>query len=393
MIVALSHDELIAFQIFSGHEPGLAVAAIASPQADAFALSEGVERQSQMLAYRLALRGFHRAGLRGQVAAEKVAKRALADEADAGGVFFAGVVQAYRFGHFAHFGLVQLAHRKQRARELRLIESVQKVALVFRGVQPAQQLEAVVGLTYPRVMSGGDAVCAQAHGMVEKGLELDLGVAQHVWVGRASGGIFAQKFGKHPLFVFRREIHRLDVDADTVGHARGVEPVLTRGAVFAVIVVFPVFHEQANDRVTLLFEQPGGHGGIDTAGKADYNDAARRRCHAQIVERRLGSTEHTRVGGDQLQGVALPPQVILDAAQHQRAAMTAGTGAQGVEVHPQRALDALVQRAPRVCSGDFAAEREPQIALVLMTAGRLTLGARQIHAHQAGGDEHPAGFF
>ena len=51
------------------------------------------------------------------------------------------------------------------------------------------------------VVAGGDFFGAQAHGVVQKGLELDFGVAQHVRVGRAAGLIFAQKLGKHAVFV------------------------------------------------------------------------------------------------------------------------------------------------------------------------------------------------
>ena len=107
--------------------------------------------------------------------------------------------------------------------------------------------------------------------MVQKGLELDFGVAQHVRVGRAAGLVFAQEFGKNAVFVFGGEIDMLDVDADHVGHGGGVQKVLAAGAVLAVIVVFPVFHEDANDFVPGLLEQPGGDGGIHAAGKADDN--------------------------------------------------------------------------------------------------------------------------
>jgi hypothetical protein len=60
-----------------------------------------------------------------------------------------------------------------------------------------------------------------------KGLELDLGVAQHVGVGRAAGLVLAQELGEHAVLVVGREVDVLDLDADHVGHRGGVQEVLT----------------------------------------------------------------------------------------------------------------------------------------------------------------------
>jgi hypothetical protein len=54
----------------------------------------------------------------------------------------------------------------------------------------------------------------------------------------------------------------LDLDADHVGHGGGVHEVDVGRAVFAVVVVFPVLHEDADHLVALLLEQVGGDGGI-----------------------------------------------------------------------------------------------------------------------------------
>ncbi|MPN57982.1 hypothetical protein SDC9_205678 [bioreactor metagenome] len=57
----------------------------------------------------------------------------------------------------------------------------------------------------------------------------------------------------------------LDLDADHIGHGGGVHEVDVRRAVLAVVVIFPVLHEDADDLVALLFEKIGGDGGIHTA--------------------------------------------------------------------------------------------------------------------------------
>ncbi|MNL71507.1 hypothetical protein D3C87_1966670 [compost metagenome] len=83
-------------------------------------------------------------------------------------------------------------------------------------------------LPHTRIVAGGDGFRAQRHGMVEEGLELDLGIAQHVGVGRAPGGVFAQEVGKDPVLVLGGKVDRLHVDADQVGHRDHVQPVLAR---------------------------------------------------------------------------------------------------------------------------------------------------------------------
>jgi hypothetical protein len=112
------------------------------------------------------------------------------------------------------------------SRQLRLVQAVQEVALVLGRVQALEQLEAGRGaLAHARVVAGGDLLGAQAHGVVEEGLELDLGVAQHVGVGRAAGLVFAQELGEHAVLVLGGEVDVLDLDADHVGHAGGVDEV------------------------------------------------------------------------------------------------------------------------------------------------------------------------
>ena len=60
-----------------------------------------------------------------------------------------------------------------------------------------------------------------------------------------------------------------DLDAQHIGYGSGIHKVDVRRAVFTVIVVFPVFHEDADHLVALLFEQVGRDGRIDAAGQAN----------------------------------------------------------------------------------------------------------------------------
>jgi hypothetical protein len=146
---------------------------------------------------------------------------------------------------------------------------VKEVALVLQRVEAFQKCEAAVALSHPRVVAGRDLLRAQAQGVIEEGLELDFRVAQHVGVGRSSRLVLAEELRKDAVLVVSREVDVLDLDAQHVGHAGRIEEVLARRAVFVVIVVLPVLHEDRDDLVALLLQQVCRDGGVDPAGQPD----------------------------------------------------------------------------------------------------------------------------
>ena len=81
-------------------------------------------------------------------------------------------------------------------------------------------------MAHARIVAGGDLVGAQLLGVLEEGLELDLGIAQHIGIGCASGLVFTQELGKHPLLVFGGEIHHFQIDADDIGHRGRIDEIL-----------------------------------------------------------------------------------------------------------------------------------------------------------------------
>lgn len=133
---------------------------------------------------------------------------------------------------------------------------MQEVALVLGVVDGFQQFMAAGGgvVAHARIVAGGDQVRAQVHGVVEEGLELDLRIAQNVRVRGAAGLVFAQELGKHAVLVFGGKVDGFDVHAHHIGHAGRVDPVLARGTVFGIVVVFPVLHEQADNFIALFFQ-------------------------------------------------------------------------------------------------------------------------------------------
>jgi hypothetical protein len=165
MIVALHDPQRVGRHVLARDVPGFAAAALLPADADALALAQRVEGQADVLAHHAAVGAADRARRGRQVAVEELAERPLADEADAGRVFLLGVGQADLVGDAAHLALGQLAHRKQRLRELRLVQPMQEVALVLGRVETAQQLAAAAlsssDAAHARVVAGGDAGGAQ----------------------------------------------------------------------------------------------------------------------------------------------------------------------------------------------------------------------------------------
>src|SRR5206468_7729670 len=124
--------------------------------AEPLPLTERVEAQPHVAADDAAAFVLDRAGLVAEVAVEELAERPLADEADAGGVLLRRHRQPDLGGELAHLRLLQLTDQEQRARELRLVQPVQEVALVLGAVAALQQLEAVRMLAHACIVPRRD---------------------------------------------------------------------------------------------------------------------------------------------------------------------------------------------------------------------------------------------
>ncbi len=267
----LYDDELVLFEIFSSHVPRLCRGVLAPADAHPLALADRVERKPDVFSDDLAFGRAHGPRLPRQVAAQKLAKRPLADEADPGRIALGEVVQAGSLGDPADFRLLHLSQRKHDARKLLLVQAVEEVALILGEIERLEKLEAPSGLPHPGIVPGGDAPRAEGDGVVEKRLELDLGVAQHVGIGSAARGILGEKRAEHALLVVGREIHHLEVDADDLGDRGAVDQILARRAVFVIVVVLPVLHEQADDLVPLALQEQRGDRRVDAPRHAHYD--------------------------------------------------------------------------------------------------------------------------
>src|SRR5688572_11254207 len=168
MVVPLHHHQLVRLEPLPGHVPRLPAHLRQAADADALPLADGVERQADVLANRLALLIDNSSRSLRQVLIQELAERPLADEADAGGVLLRVVGQPRLERDATHLGLPEAADREQHARELLLRQAVQEIALVLRSIASSQQQDLPIGFFYLRIMPGRDSLRAQAHGVVEE---------------------------------------------------------------------------------------------------------------------------------------------------------------------------------------------------------------------------------
>ncbi len=272
MVVALHDHQRVARHVLPRDEPGLVRSVPRAAYPQPLALSERVIREPVVPADHVAGRRFHRSGRARQVTRQEIAERPLADEADPRGVLLRPRRNALLARDAPHVALVHVPERKHHRRQLLLRQPVQEVALVLGRVAGLQQFHArgvAASAAHARVMAGGDRVGAEAQRVIEEGAELDLAVAQHVRIGRASRLVLAQELREHPLPVFGREVHRLEFDSQHVGDRRRIDQVVARRAVFVGVVVFPVLHEHADHVVPLLLQQPCRDGRVHAARHAD----------------------------------------------------------------------------------------------------------------------------
>src|SRR3954467_9923144 len=119
-------------------------------------------------------------------------------------------------------------------------------------------------------MSGGNALGAELAGERPQWAELEPIVAHHTWVRRAAREILVGKVIDDSIKL-ALEVQGVERDVEPIGDAARVTGVES-GAAAAMtfvrhgrIVVSAGAHEQADDVVTLLLEQHGRDGAIDSA--------------------------------------------------------------------------------------------------------------------------------
>jgi hypothetical protein len=216
MIGALHHDERVALELLGGHEPGSAAGVRTTADAEAAALADRVALQAPVTADLDALVVLDRPWATRQPAADEIAERALADEADPGRVALVRDRQSALAGDPPHLGLAQVAHREHAVRELPPIQRVQEVTLVLVLVDAPQKPAAGADA---RVVAGGKQLRAESPRVLAAHAELHLAVAEDIRVRRAPGFQLREEMRKHALAVLGLEACAVQGNAELRAHA------------------------------------------------------------------------------------------------------------------------------------------------------------------------------
>src|ERR1700730_15085501 len=123
---------------------------------------------------------------------------------------------------------------------------------------------------------------AQAACPLQRYAELDLPVAQHVGIGRATGAVLAQKMPEHPLTILTDEAGAMQRNAEFGRDRARVLEVPGAGAI-RVVVLLPVAHEQALHFPPCILEQQRRDCGVDTPGKPDDDAPGAHRVTASVL--------------------------------------------------------------------------------------------------------------
>ena len=134
------------------------------------------------------------------------------------------------------------------------------------------------------VVSRSNVISTQFKCLFQKDIELDLAVAQHVGVGRASALILRKHIIDHTTLVLLREIDHVQRNIQSFGYQLGKNAVVVpRTVAFErTCRVVPIDHKESDHVVALLFEQIGRHRRIDTSRKS-YNNALSHRPFLFLV--------------------------------------------------------------------------------------------------------------
>ena len=191
----------------------------------------------------------------------------LSNETEALAVFFLCGGELCFCSNAPDLRLFQFTNGEQRVGKLFGSDLTQKVALVFIGVSPCQQLVPPLGRRgAPAIVASCHGICTQLMGGIAKEVEFDFAVAQHVGVGRSARCVLGKHVVYNPLAVSIRKVDDLERDAQMLGHKEGVVGIVhpRTGVVKGDGVVDPIAHKNADDIVALSLQLQRGHAAVHT---------------------------------------------------------------------------------------------------------------------------------
>ena len=154
----------------------------------------------------------------------------------------------------------------------------QKVTLVFVRIGTGKQMvsDAAIGQSCfraPAIVARSYIISAQLEGSFQENIKFDFAVAEHIGIGCATGGVFAEHVIDDALAIGFTQVDHLKWNSEVFGYAHGVVAVVDPGAFVADGDggIMPVAHEHTDHFVPGLFEQPGSYRRIDAATETNHH--------------------------------------------------------------------------------------------------------------------------
>ncbi len=129
------------------------------------------------------------------------------------------------------------------------------------------------------IMPHRNIVSIQFHRIVQKSLEFDFFIAHDVRIGRSAVTIFIQKIREDTVPVLFFKVDRIIRDADLVSNLGNVLIIFSHRTNAAVFFLVPVFHEDTDDVIALLFEQICANRRVNAAAHSDNDTNPAVICH------------------------------------------------------------------------------------------------------------------
>ena len=272
VVITLPDVKDVLVDVLADHEPGL-VALLVPTETQAAPLTDCVVHQPHVLTDDLTVDGLHVPRLGRDVLAEEFPEVAiLTDEADPDGVLLVRRGQTGLLGNLPDLRLSVVGQGEHDLVQLVVVQLTQEVGLVLVLVGGPHQVHPAIGVPLEvRVVPRGHVIRPQLVGVVDKGLELDLLVADDVGVRRPPLLVLGNEVLEDPVPVLLLKVDRVVGNTDLGGYLGHVLVVLGGGTNPVLVGVVPVLHEDTNHVITLPLEQQGGHGGVDTPAHPNNN--------------------------------------------------------------------------------------------------------------------------
>ena len=169
------------------------------------------------------------------------------------------------------------SHRHQGVGQLALGQIVKGIGLIFGcGHGITDRKPSVWQLRNPGIMSGRNVFRSQAQAFGKKRFPFHIPVAGDTRVRRSSLTIFFDKIIDNIFLKFFFEIHYIIRDIQPLRHSSCVihrtEPAAA--SVFFLDLfrfILPNLHGNADNVISLFFQQKGCHRGVNSPGHAHYN--------------------------------------------------------------------------------------------------------------------------